>query len=201
MSKRSERAHYSAGPTARVRCETCGSEFEKTLTMIRKTKRNFCSRKCFGESRKNNPEKFWAKVKKEPNACWIWTGSGNPDGYGIVSVSNSRMSTHRYSYELAFGKIPEGLHVLHKCDNPPCVNPAHLFLGTNADNMEDKNVKDRAGLKLKTKDVHAIIDACKSGCTQRSVAKQFGVSPSHVSKLCSGLGKIASAYVNDSRES
>lgn len=96
---------------------------------------------------KTPEERFWAKVEKT-GACWLWTASlVKNGGYGqfnlIVSGRKTPVRAHRYSYELAFGPIPDGLHVCHRCDVPRCVRPEHLFLGTDTENMRDCIAKGR----------------------------------------------------------
>jgi hypothetical protein len=87
--------------------------------------------------------RFWSRVKIIKN-CWEWTGSRHRQGYGRVGYLGNRAAyTHRVSYQLVNGKIKKGLNVLHRCDNPPCVNPDHLFLGTQSDNAYDMFSKNR----------------------------------------------------------
>ena|SRR6478736_2120937 len=94
------------------------------------------------------PDRFWSYVdKRGPNECWPWVGYTHQQfGYGMISIVTQRpmLLAHRVSLELSGVAIPEGMNVLHRCDNPPCVNPAHLFPGTQADNMRDMQAKGRA---------------------------------------------------------
>jgi hypothetical protein len=88
-------------------------------------------------------ERFFSKVNKIENGCWEWITGKSRDGYGVFSYNNKDFRAHRLSYELHFGNIENGLCVCHKCDNPSCVNPEHLFLGSHKQNMEDKANKGR----------------------------------------------------------
>lgn len=88
-------------------------------------------------------ERFEEKIEKI-DSCWIWVGAFFKSGYGRFSFGKKKVRAHRFSYELYIGKIPKGIYVLHRCDNPCCVNPLHLFLGTHLDNMMDMESKGRA---------------------------------------------------------
>jgi hypothetical protein len=101
-------------------------------------------------NQKSRPEyRFWKDVDKNGpihpvhGQCWVWTGYMRPSGYGRFSVCNKLTPVHRYSYEEFVGHVPHDLWVLHKCDNPACVRPDHLFLGTDQDNATDKVNKGR----------------------------------------------------------
>jgi hypothetical protein len=95
-------------------------------------------------------DRFWAKVNKDGpmhpvcGQCWVWTGASRPTGYGNFKINFRTCSTHRFSWIIHNGSIPKGLCVCHRCDNPSCVNPNHLWLGTRKDNSEDMVKKNRS---------------------------------------------------------
>jgi hypothetical protein len=140
--------------------------------------------------------RFWRKVDvRGPDECWEWTGSRLPFGYGqiVARYGHPSIKTHRFAYELANGPIPDGLKVLHRCDNPPCCNPAHLFLGTLLDNRRDCLAKGREARgechphsRLRESDVRRMRQQCKDEHqTARQLAEKYGVSKSTVSKVLS----------------
>lgn len=141
--------------------------------------------------RKSPVERFWAKVQKS-EGCWEWMGSRLPRGYGRLKTKDGIVYTSRFSWELHFGEIPEGLNVLHECDNPPCVRPDHLFLGTQKQNMQDCANKGRLARgdahscsKLNSKAVLFIRKYYTREYAQ-DLAELFGVSRSHVHAIARG---------------
>ena len=90
--------------------------------------------------------RFWSKVDKT-NTCWVWKAFKNDSGYGLFSIKRHMYRAHRIAWELTNGQIPDGIEVCHHCDNPACVRPDHLFLGTQNDNIQDGINKGRINLK------------------------------------------------------
>lgn len=160
----------------------------------------------------NKEARFWSKVDKS-GECWNWTSAKDRKGYGKFSIGSSRkpdgsrrnsmVSAHRYSYEMHFGAIPkgEGFHgvcVLHRCDNPSCVRPEHLFLGTSKDNVHDMDKKGRRVTKAYRGENHAnavlseesvrTIHARyrQGGITQSALAEKYGVCLATINHIITG---------------
>lgn len=105
------------------------------------------SRRGIGRVARPYLDRFWENVQKSNDGCWIWTASVSRAGYGDIWVGLRPgvriIKVHRLSWEIHYGPIPDGLFVCHRCDNPRCVRPDHLFLGTHTDNMRDASAKGR----------------------------------------------------------
>ena len=115
--------------------------------------------------------------------CWVWTGyTHHRDGYGHFSVKRKKVRAHRMSYEFENGPIPEGMGVLHTCDNPPCVRPDHLFLGDQSVNLQDASKKGRLNYagRLTEDKVRGIL---KDTRLQREIAKDYNISQHQVSMI------------------
>lgn len=158
-----------------------------------------------GHNHRPLSERFWDHVNKdgpvnrpELGQCWRWSGKVSPDGYGRIRVGDHRSNlimAHRASWMLHVGPIPKGLLVLHRCDYPPCTNPAHLFLGTDADNCADMMSKGRANhsnpprgeragaSKLTETDVVGIRALAVEGMPQSRIGARYGVAQSTISKI------------------
>ena len=136
---------------------------------------------------------FWKRVEKT-ETCWNWIGKKDGGGYGVVGWNGRHERTHRVSWMLTRGAIPEGMMVLHHCDNRNCCNPGHLYLGTQAENMRDMADRNRRkGIGLgeangRAKLTQAQADTIRllyvsGGTSQQKIAKQFGISQNAVSKI------------------
>lgn len=137
--------------------------------------------------------RFWEKVDvRSPDECWNWKGSKLRDGYGNLRIKKHTTQAHRLSYELHFGKIPDGLFVLHKCDNSSCVNPNHLYLGDHTKNMKDKIARnrcakgERAKSKLTEEKVIEIRKLLNNKVPRKAIGKLFGVGLTCITDIYSG---------------
>lgn len=130
---------------------------------------------------------FETRIKKT-ESCWLWTGTKNGYGYGIFLLPGEvQIRAHRYAYEHFIGPIPDGKIIMHTCDNPPCVNPAHLRVGTKAENNADTGIKRRHHYGLdhwngRLTD-QQVVEIRASSESQRALARKYGVSPSHISRI------------------
>jgi hypothetical protein len=158
--------------------------------------------------------RFWSKVERT-NGCWIWRGTRMHQGYGMFWADGHTRRAHRVAYELNVGPIPVGQQVCHTCDNPACVRPDHLFLGTQQDNMTDKVRKGRAAVgnrngastrpetrargerhgmaRLNWTTVLAIRAASEFGASGASIARKFDLSTSQVHRILHGQSWKAAA--------
>lgn len=141
-------------------------------------------------------EKFFGRVLfGELDECWLWQGARHPRGYGQIWTNGKLMYAHRFSYILENGPIAKGQVVCHKCDNPPCCNPNHLFSGTQIENLEDAFKKGRAKVcsgtlnikaKLTDSEVMRIRLLRRRGATTTSLAEMFGVWQGTIWQIISG---------------
>lgn len=136
---------------------------------------------------------FFSRITKQSDGCHIWVGAKLPRGYGVYRPygrRGKRRYAHRHAWEIANGPIPEGMAICHRCDNPSCVNPDHLFMGTQADNMRDMAAKRRstfgeANSQAKLK-YSQVLEIRASRVSRREVAALYGISTGHVGLIRSG---------------
>jgi DNA-binding XRE family transcriptional regulator len=142
-----------------------------------------------------NADEFWAHVKRA-DGCWLWTGNFDSHGYGSLQYEGQKVGAHRVAWELTHGVIPADMCVCHRCDNPKCVNPEHLWLGTKSENALDRHVKGRsrgpegirqhdARLNLqKAEDIRAAYATRRY--TQRALGVRYGVAQQSIGKIVNG---------------
>lgn len=146
-------------------------------------------------------DRFWAKVHRpDDDGCWLWTGAVDVFGYGKLFRSKVApphfYRAHRLSWEINVGPIPDGLHALHHCDTPRCVNPRHLYLGTPLENARDRTARGRLSAAPGERNGRAkLTDAqvaeiraryAAGGITQIALAHEYGVIQPHISRLVRG---------------
>lgn len=143
-------------------CERCGTHV--TRPKGAEGRGRFCSIRCgrLAQVMPSRSERFWKKVKKGPD-CWEWTGTKNTTlGHGVMREgprgASKQLFAHRVSWELHNGPIPDGMWVLHRCDNPPCVRPDHLYVGTPADNVRDREARGRSRVLRGSRNARATTD-------------------------------------------
>jgi len=179
-----------------LRCDQCGKDFQRRAALLkwRARPKKFCSRECWRESEvfKTPEQQYWTFVEKT-DGCWKWKGSKNKFGYGAFRFHKRMMMAHRVSWEIHNGPILQGIQVLHKCDNPECSRPDHLFLGNQSENMVDCVEKGRkntakgerhAKAILREEDVLQIRSLCQSGLQSRhEIARSFNVSYASITDI------------------
>ena len=189
---------------AKTTCQQCGQEFDVRPAALRRGQGIYCSRACFGIANRkprltdaDRIARFWARVRiGSAVECWEWSGHTNRS-YGHPRWYGRKEYAHRIAWMLTYGD-PGSLDVLHRCDNPPCCNPAHLFLGTQADNNRDMTNKGRnRGLrgerhpaaKLTASQVAAIRATYATGTTtQEALGARYGVGQYAISRIVRGKG-------------
>lgn len=173
-------------------CERCGKAYRTYPS--KQGRSRFCSRVC--QNGGPLPVRFWARVRRSAD-CWEWQGAiDHKWGYGQISVAGKMQLAHRIAYKLAYGSLPDDLLVCHKCDNPRCVRPDHLFLGTSTDNAHDKVRKGRQAdhhgeknphAKLTSEQVQAIRTRfAQGGIRPIELARQYGVTNTTISMIVRG---------------
>lgn len=196
-------------------CGHCGATFSRRPSVQKRygVPVSFCSKTCSSRGRKKAhlDDVFWRRVAivDDATSCWEFNRPPSLIRYGRITVDGRSMGAHRAAWEVSFGPIPDGLFVLHRCDNPPCVRPEHLFLGTAEDNARDRANKgrtarqpgDRHGLRkhpecvargeshggsrLTEEQVRQIrLRQAQGGTTHEKLASEFGVSRTTVTLIC-----------------
>lgn len=118
--------------------------------------------------------------------CWEWAGTRHREGYGFVHSLGQLRRAHRAAWMVWVGPVADGVAVLHRCDNPPCIRPEHLFLGSQADNVADMKQKGRGSRKLSDVEVQEIVEGHRSGTSQAELGRLYGVSRSLICHIVAG---------------
>lgn len=144
----------------------------------------------------NDPSIILERYKIDANGCWVWSATCFQFGHGRVKIKSKDLKAHRVSWEYHKGPIPDGMFVLHTCDNPPCINPEHLFLGTQLENMRDMHSKNRnvsslgekhGRSKLTEVEVKQIKNMLLEGrYSHREIGEGFGVTGAAITQIAIG---------------
>jgi hypothetical protein len=182
-------------------CQACGIAFHRSPAHINLGATKYCSmvcRRAGGYGASDFTDRFWSYVAKDetPDGCWEWTGSRHGSGYGTLPFgsrmdgSRSMVLAHRASWLVNVGAIADGLFVCHRCDNPPCVRPDHLFLGTPQQNTNDMRAKGRSALGerhpaavLTEADVRSIRVRAAAGVSRNMLAAEYGILPASIGQI------------------
>ena len=166
-------------------CVNCYKEF-KVSPFRFAYGRKFCSKKCYSEhATKPIEERFWKYVQKT-NSCWLWTGAMDANGYGTIRIKKKTHRSHVLSWSMKNGLLlpPKGMCVCHTCDNPSCVNPDHLFIGTRKDNTHDMVLKKRMRVgTLSPSDVYKIRELHALGHSYKDLAIDFKIHPQSIANI------------------
>lgn len=156
-------------------CHQCGNEMTSTTPRVsRRTERH-----------------FWDGAIPCSLGCLVWQRCRDRHGYGTARIyppgaAGIVMTAHRVAWTYTYGEIPAGMHVLHRCDNPPCIRPDHLFLGTNADNARDRKEKGRTVniSKINAAQVRTVLEERMLGLSLSALARRHGISESQIQRIC-----------------
>jgi HNH endonuclease len=178
-------------------CIYCNKEFIALPRQVRLNKAKYCSENCYNLYRSKHASTFEevflknTLIPENKNDCWVYKGN-KLHGYGRIRAGNKTILAHRFSYEYYKNKIPNEMCVLHKCDRPSCVNPQHLFLGTQADNVYDMVSKNRQNTARGEKHIHARLTVdqvreiklkLKNGIRASELAREFNICGTAISKI------------------
>lgn len=181
-----------------IRCKHCKNIFATYPSVLAKGHTKYCSTRCYAEYRKTPSyikKRFWSFVDvRGDDECWPWLAGFYDSGYGQFTYKRKKkyikVKASRFAWRLTKGKIPKGLLVCHSCDNPPCCNPNHFFLGTYKDNSHDSMNKKRhtygvfhPGAKIGDTEVVKIFKLRSLGYSQSSIGEVVGLSQTHIGRI------------------
>ena len=184
----------------------CGKVFMPPAHLVKRGFGKVCSRRCAALSKKTRPllDRFLDKILIG-NDCWEWQGAKERAGYGHLNNRGQMVKAHKFSYEIFIGKINKGMEICHRCDNPPCVRPSHLFQGSRADNAMDAFLKGRNIPPRFVGENHPMAKLSASqadeirklyatgGWTHRALGERFEISHCQIGKILRGQSFVEAA--------